>query len=470
MTTRSPSDAVSPSVSAPPLVLPPGPLAASTTAAGRYPVLSNRSIAWAAVALVVIGVGLAILLLVDFGDGRHTDQLAAVQTAGTIVVGTGGAAALWLTARRQRATEIALNQAKDAHALQEKVAGHARAYQDRVATATEADAQARRITDLYTKAADQIGSDKAPVRLAGLYALRRVAQDNADQRQTIVDVISAYLRMPYAEPDNEEHQVRLTAQRILATHLRPGADAAQPTDTFWPDVDVDLTGATLVDLDFSGCYLHTAQFAQATFVGDVNFGEARFDGSARFEGARFTGEAEFSGARFSDRVTFNETRFGASAGFNKARFVGVGYEYPSIDFRNAEFGGVTTFVSATFDRTVKFDNTRFGFAAKFINVKFNDQATFHGVSFAADVSFLWAEFIGGGMFNDVECAGVFGFDRTRFNSWSSFERAAVKLDNVNSSGLPLPGWKVVPSPDRAGWGTLVPGQPAGGSPRRGLTA
>ena len=159
--------------------------------------------ACAAIALVVIGVGLAILLLANFGDGKHADQLAAVQTAGTIVVGTGGAAALWLTARRQQATEVALNQAKDAHALQEQVAAHARAYQERVAATTEADAQARRITDLYTKAADQIGSDKAPIRLAGLYALRRVAQDNPEQRQTIVDVISAYLRMPYTPPAAE---------------------------------------------------------------------------------------------------------------------------------------------------------------------------------------------------------------------------------------------------------------------------
>jgi hypothetical protein len=76
-------------------------------------------IGWAAVVLITIGVGLAVVLLVVFGDGKHTDELDAIKTAGTIVVGTGGAAALWLTARRQQATEITLNQAKDAHALQE---------------------------------------------------------------------------------------------------------------------------------------------------------------------------------------------------------------------------------------------------------------------------------------------------------------------------------------------------------------
>ncbi len=132
----------------------------------------------------------------------------------TIVVGTGGAGALWLAARRQRTSEIALRQ-KDFD----------QDHQERVAAAAEADAAERRVIDAYTKAADQLGSDKAPVRLAGMYALERLAQNTPDQRQTIVNVLCAYLRMPYtphpeSEPAVQEQQVRLTAQRILATHLR----------------------------------------------------------------------------------------------------------------------------------------------------------------------------------------------------------------------------------------------------------
>jgi plasmid stabilization system protein ParE len=39
-----------------------------------------------------------------------------------------------------------------------------------------------------SKAGEQLGSDKALVRLAGLYALERLAQDNPVQRQTVVNV------------------------------------------------------------------------------------------------------------------------------------------------------------------------------------------------------------------------------------------------------------------------------------------
>jgi hypothetical protein len=101
----------------------------------------------------------------------------------------------------------------------------------------------------------KLGRDKAPVRLGGLYALERLAQDNPAHRQTIVNVICAYLCMPFSpaapasksEPGTtqalevpaaeaeastlalgdteigrwqQERQVRLTAQRILAEHLR----------------------------------------------------------------------------------------------------------------------------------------------------------------------------------------------------------------------------------------------------------
>lgn len=73
-------------------------------------------------------------------------------------------------------------------------------HQELTSADTALDASERRVTELYTRAADQLGSDKAPVRLAGLYALERLGQSNPGQRQTIVDVLCAYLRMPYEPP------------------------------------------------------------------------------------------------------------------------------------------------------------------------------------------------------------------------------------------------------------------------------
>jgi len=128
----------------------------------RYRVLSPGTIAVWAVLIVLVGAGVAVWLLLAYtgGDANANQvQLEAIRTAGTIVVGTGGAAALLLAARRQLSTEIALKQkdrdqadAARTHAHLVEVAEQNRQHQERVAAATEADAVARRITDLYTKA------------------------------------------------------------------------------------------------------------------------------------------------------------------------------------------------------------------------------------------------------------------------------------------------------------------------------
>ena len=140
-------------------------------------VLKNSTIIAWSVTVLVIAAGMTSILLWQFGGGteQDTNRLDAVRTAASIIVDTGGAAALLLAARRQRATELGLAQ------------------QHLAADRAEHDATERRITELYAKAADQLGSPKAPVRLAGLYALERLAQDNPRHRQTVVNVICAYL-------------------------------------------------------------------------------------------------------------------------------------------------------------------------------------------------------------------------------------------------------------------------------------
>ncbi|WP_162907759.1 hypothetical protein [Allorhizocola rhizosphaerae] len=194
-----------------------------------------------------------------------TLKLEAIRTALTVAAGIGAAATLLLAFRRQSTTEQAQH-------------------------FTERDAQEQRITELYVAAAAQLGSDKAAVRLAGLYALERVGQNNPHMRQTVVDVICAYLRMPYTPPrhitqpgpapkrtrirttpaqradilrqrteQQQEFQVRQTAQRLLATHTHL-RNLNQEPETFWrtpqrQPMDLDLARANLTDFNLSHCHV-----------------------------------------------------------------------------------------------------------------------------------------------------------------------------------------------------------------------
>jgi hypothetical protein len=66
---------------------------------------------------------------------------------------------------------------------------------------TLAEQRTRTLNERFATAAGQLGSDKpAAVRLAGAYAMAGLADDWEENRQTCVDVLCAYLRIPYA-PD-----------------------------------------------------------------------------------------------------------------------------------------------------------------------------------------------------------------------------------------------------------------------------
>ena len=92
--------------------------------------LSNRAIAL--VAVVVLGIGAAAFTLLwwRYGGAGRRLELDAIRTAGTLMVAAGGAATLLLAARRQ--------------------------------VHTERDASEQRITELYTRAVDQLGTEDAP--------------------------------------------------------------------------------------------------------------------------------------------------------------------------------------------------------------------------------------------------------------------------------------------------------------------
>jgi hypothetical protein len=268
---------------------------------------------WYAVGLIVVPIVATTaaalwVLLAAVDTPQASDRIDVIRTALTIGGGTGGVVALVLAGRRQWRSEVS-------------------------AHSSEHDATERRITDLYTKAADQLGSAKAPVRLAGLYALERLAQNNRDLRQTVVNVMCAYLRMPYSsstsEDSNEsaatrsdalaeqeqERQVRLAAQRIISDHLRPGLQ-----QSFWPGIDLDLNGATLHDFYLFECVAGKVRFDNARFVGGATFRKTTFVYDAWFDGASFQSRPTFEGASFLDDVTFEYAVFERGAEFSEVTF------------------------------------------------------------------------------------------------------------------------------------------------------
>ncbi|MEU6721311.1 pentapeptide repeat-containing protein [Nonomuraea sp. NPDC046802] len=271
-------------------------------------------------------------------------------------------------------------------------------------------------TDRYSKAAEQLGHAEAPVRLAGLYALEQLAQNNPALRQRIVDVITAYLRMPYTAPKgddrndagpavpraalggrtappggrdpHEERQVRLAAQRILAAHLHHPAPtehlrwqrAVSTPVEFWSGIRLDLTGALLIDFDFRDCRVNIASFDRVTFTGVASFLRATFTDRASFVGATFTDNASFADATFRSYASFGKATFTGIALFDRAAFTGTatfgGATFTDVTFGGVTFSGGSYFHQATFEGEARFDAVTFSDRSSFNEAIFRHRALF----------------------------------------------------------------------------------------------
>lgn len=361
---------------------------------------------------------------------RAKIRVDAVRTGLAAGAGAGAAVGLLLAFRRQHHQELAT------------------ALNELDAAARREDAIERRITELYNAAAEQLGSDKAPVRLTALYTLERLANDNVHHQQTIVNIICAYLRMPYTPPatpgpeeehrerahrhasryraaragqpapaelaippgpdPHEEHQVRLTAQRLLHAHLHKDADV------HWDNISLDLTGATLTDFTLADCHVHVGDFTHASFIGHTRFGGAAFYGIARFDQATFSGHAMFDQATFYGPAWFRWVTFSGGAGFNAATFSGWAM------FDRATFSGSAGFDAATFSGRAVFGGAAFSANAAFDAATFSQHAMFDKVIFSEDVGFDMAAFSRGARFGGATFSGVAMFDGATFSGRAVF--------------------------------------------------
>ena len=377
----------------------------------------------AVAALVIVTTVVTTWLLAIASSARSGTDLAnarldAVRTGLAAGAGAGAAVGLMLAFRRQHHQEIAT-------------------------VLTDLDATERRITELYTKAVEQLGSDKAPVRLGGLYALERLAQDNPVHRQTIVNVICAYLRMPFSNesPDDkpmletnhtgevpatetetspialsdtwqQERQVRLTAQSILTEHLRAHKRGEDPFDErnmrFWPGINIDLSGAILIDFNFFSTVVATARFEGATFIGTAQFYDTAFADLAFFKGATFMGDATFSRARFAWHANFSHAIFTGGTWFSSAIFD------DEADFKDATFNGNTLFYGTEFEGIADFQPATFKGDAAFTNTTFRTCAWFSGATFAKRAEFSGAAFDDVSTFQDATFGDVVNFEGATF--------------------------------------------------------
>jgi uncharacterized protein YjbI with pentapeptide repeats len=149
------------------------------------------------------------------------------------------------------------------------------------------------VTERYTKAIEQLGSDKLDVRIGGIYALERIARDSKKDHPTVMEVLTAFIRdhsrEPWPPPDtgssrriaappralSSTNRTQRPARTVRYLAARASSSTGNPPEqdqVTRPDVQaavtvvgrrnakrdispIDLTGANLTGANLTGAHL-----------------------------------------------------------------------------------------------------------------------------------------------------------------------------------------------------------------------
>lgn len=206
------------------------------------------------------------------------------------------AAARESAAAAQRSAEASTRSAK---ASEENVAVN-----ERTAVAVAERANSDALSKRYQEASAQLGHERPLVRLAGVYAMTRLADDWPEERQTCVAVLCAYLRLPWpAEGGTNclaEQEVRVAVCRSIESHIN-GRFPDSPTAPDWRDLSFDFRGARLRDFALVECeFKGSLDFRDVVFTGNCSLRWVKYGVGVEWLGSSIEGRLQIVGWQASD--------------------------------------------------------------------------------------------------------------------------------------------------------------------------
>ena len=213
----------------------------------------------------------------------------------------------------------------------------------------------------YTKAVEQLGDEKAPVRMGGVYTLVglvdewleeesiRKYEDRLKEGQVIINNLCAYIRSPFTlashydelmqdTPGAEgvyqdkvqefyadkatldsEADVRLSIIKEIHDRIQ-GPDKNTPGA--WSDFEYDFSGSTFfypIDLTNS-YYAKPINFSGSTYKGRAYFTGSTYKGWANFNDSTYQSGANFSHSTYQSRANFSDSTYQSRADFSGSIF------------------------------------------------------------------------------------------------------------------------------------------------------
>ena len=278
----------------------------------------------------------------------------------------------------------------------------------------------------YTRAVGQLGDEKAPIRMGGVYALIRLVDDwleekslSDDERlkegQVIINNLCAYIRSPFTlasrydelskdsptpegiYKDNQQEFYTDKAEFKAEADIRLGIikeihDRIQGPDKntpgAWSDFEYDFSGSTFfypIDLTNS-YYAKPINFSDSTYQGGAYFSGSIYKDVADFGGSTYQGGAYFSGSIYKDVADFGGSTYHGRADFgdsiyqSRAYFSGSTY-HGRADFGDSIYQSRAYFSDSTYQEEAYFGGSAYRGRADFGGSAYRGRAYFGGSAY-----------------------------------------------------------------------------------------
>ena len=341
----------------------------------------EKAFPWLLVSGAALGLTLMIILPIIFFQEKTGDQLKAQSDLRlALLYTTGGViAALGLLETYRKNTndrakanadiKAALkNQEHQAEVLKEQI----RQFDENAFKERKAERRER-----YTKAVEQLGDEKAPIRMGGVYTLVGLVDEwleekslSDDERfkegQVIINNLCAYIRSPFTlatrydelskdspssdgiYKDNQQEFYTDKAEFKAEADVRLGIikeihDRIQGPDKntpgAWSDFEYDFSGST---------FFYPIDLTKSYYAKPINFSGSTYQGEASFTGSTYNDVADFTGSTYQGRAHFSRSTYKGWAGFTGSAYQGW------ADFIGSTYNDVADFSGSIFYQKVYF--------------------------------------------------------------------------------------------------------------------
>ena len=296
----------------------------------------------------------------------------------------------------------------------------------------------------YTKAVEQLGDEKAPVRMGGVYTLVglvdewleeefiRKYEDRLKEGQVIINNLCAYIRSPFTlashydelmqdTPDAEgvyqdkvqefyadkatldsETDVRLSIIKEIHDRLQ---GSGKNTPGAWSDFEYDFSGST---------FFYPIDLTNSYYAKPINFSGSTYKGWANFSNSTYKGETYFTDSTYKDVADFSRSTYQALADFSRSTYQAL------ADFSRSTYQALADFGGSTYQGGVDFTGSTYQALADFTDSTYEGGAYFSRSTYRGGAHFAISTYRGGAYFTGSTYQGGAHFAISTYNDVADF--------------------------------------------------